>query len=201
MGPGGISLLGTSFAVSEKSFATAAHITGQSEEGLVLVVPRVQSFLDYQDTSDQNVNVFRAKIEGYDPIHDIAILGADVRIGLPYFIGSSDDAPTGARVVSVGFPHADAGRLVLTQQRSSVGARVLLPVGTVKSKHLVLNVQTRPGTSGSPVFIEEQSQIAAMIIGCYAPLKEGGIRLGNIDPQTLHQTTHAVSAEYIREML
>jgi len=40
-----------------------------------------------------------------------------------------------------------------------------------------------------------------MVIGSYAPSIEGGIRLGNIDPYTLHQTTHAVSAEYIASML
>ena len=71
----------------------------------------------------------------------------------------------------------------------------------IKSKHIVLNIQTRPGQSGSPVFRESDSMLVAMIIGSYAPNSSGSISLGGVDPHTLHQTTHAVSAEYILQML
>jgi hypothetical protein len=41
-----------------------------------------------------------------------------------------------------------------------------------------------------------------MITGGYSPTgAAGGIIIGGIDPQTLHQTTHAVSAEYIKGLL
>lgn len=43
--------------------------------------------------------------------------------------------------------------------------------------------------------------LVAMIIGSYAPNSGGSISLGGVDPHTLHQTTHAVSAEYILQML
>lgn len=64
-----------------------------------------------------------------------------------------------------------------------------------------MNIQTRPGQSGSPVFRESDSMLVAMIIGSYAPNSSGSISLGGVDPHTLHQTTHAVSAEYILQML
>jgi hypothetical protein len=36
-----------------------------------------------------------------------------------------------------------------------------------------------------------------MVVGSYAPNGGGGILLGDVDPATLHQTTHAISAEYV----
>jgi hypothetical protein len=62
-----------------------------------------------------------------------------------YSLGGSDELTTGTPVVSLGYPHADHDRLVLTQQASMVGARVLLGENDIKLKHVVLNTQTRPG--------------------------------------------------------
>jgi hypothetical protein len=89
----------------------------------------------------------------------------------------------------------------LTQQRSHVGARIILGSQGIKTKHIVLNVQAKPGQSGSPVFSEDAKVVVAMVLGSYAPGGSSGISLGGIDPQTLHQTTHALSAEYISGLL
>jgi hypothetical protein len=201
--PAGVNLLGTAFLVGEGLFATAAHITDQNDADLVIVVPKIQNLSDFQDTTDSSIVTVPVRIRDYDPVHDIAILeNSGLQLRIPYVLGGADDAPSGAHIVSLGFPHADFGRMVLTQQASTVGARILMNAGPIKAKHLVMNVQTRPGTSGSPVFLKGQDRVVAMVIGSYAPkLEGGGIRLGNIDPYTLHQTTHAVSAEYIASML
>jgi len=149
--PSGVQLLGTAFAVGENIFATAAHITDQNDTGLVLVVPKISNLSDFQDTTDQSINTIPIKIRDYDPIHDVAILEThDAKAVFSYTLGGVDEAVSGAEIISAGFPHADFGRLVLTQQASSVGARILMKAGPVKAKHLVMNVQTRPGTSGSP---------------------------------------------------
>lgn len=147
---------------------------------------------------------FDLKIANYNPIHDICILELvnSGSVTFTYNLGGSDQVGSGSPVVSLGYPHADHGRLVLTQQSSMVGARVLLGAESVKVKHLVLNTQTRPGQSGGPVFTGDGRSVCAMIVGGYSPAgSTGGISLGGIDPQTLHQTTHAVSAEYITGML
>jgi hypothetical protein len=41
----------------------------------------------------------------------------------------------------------------------------------------------------------------ALLIGSYAPGGGGMVSLGGVDPHTLHQTTHAISAEYAKELL
>jgi hypothetical protein len=115
-------------------------------------------------------------------------------------IAGADGAPVGTQISSFGFPHADHGRMVLTRQDTEIGARVLITSGGVKAKHLVLNVQARPGQSGSPIFRTADGQLVGVLIGSYAPGGGGRISLGGVDPHTLHQTTHAVSAEYLSKM-
>jgi V8-like Glu-specific endopeptidase len=202
LGPAGVDLLGTGFAVGRNKIATAAHLTGQNNDSLVALMPQITQMSEYQDTTINQARLSPVTISAYDPIHDIAILDApEIVMNFGYSLGGTDESPPGTRIVSAGFPHADLGRRVLTQQSSTVGARILMAAGPVKAKHIVMNVQTRPGTSGSPVFLEGQPRVCGMLIGSYVPQGAGGIRLGNIDPYTLHQTTHAVSAEYIKAML
>jgi S1-C subfamily serine protease len=195
--------LGTCFAVGQRKFATAAHVTGPTDEGLTAIVGRADNLAAYQDTTDQSAKGASLRITNYDPIHDICILELvhEGVISFGYQLGGSDMIAPGAPVQSLGYPHADHGRLVLTQQSSMVGARILLGSDSVKIKHVVLNTQTRPGQSGGPVFTADGRYVCAMIVGGYAPGGPSGISLGGIDPQTLHQTTHAISAEYITGLL
>jgi hypothetical protein len=200
--PDGVRLLGTCFAVTTRKFATAAHVTGPSDAGLVAIIDRGKFLSDYQDTSDTSVLLLDVKLAEYDPIRDISIVErVDASLAMfAYKIDGSDSTPVGTPVVSFGFPHADTGRRVLTQQASIVGARVLLGNAGLKTKHVVLNTQTRPGQSGGPVFSSDGKRVHAMILGGYRPAG-GSLNIDGVDPQTLHQTTHAVSAEYITAMI
>jgi S1-C subfamily serine protease len=143
-----------------------------------------------------------AQIHAADPYRDLCVLSIDGIQGmLPPLIASADDLSPGEPVVLFGYPHANAGRHVLTRQTADVGARVLLSAGPGTSKNVVLNIQAQPGQSGSPVISAVTGRIAAVLVGSFVPGSGGGIRLGTIDPMTLHQTTHAVSAHYIQEMI
>lgn len=113
-----------------------------------------------------------------------------------------DNIKVGGRVNIFGYPHSDHNRLVLTQQNTIIGAKTLVYSSKIKIKNIVLNIQSRPGQSGSPIIDENNSHsIIGMLIGSYAPQSSGSISLGGIDPQTLHQTTNAIPAEYINEMI
>lgn len=197
----GISLLGTCFLVSEGKFATTQHVTGGDDSNLVIIFPKQDSLLEYQDTSDPEVSSIPAKITEIDPFRDLCILSIEAETSPNYQLGKADDVPPGSSVVVFGFPHADHGRLVLTQQNARVGARVLIESGGIKNKHLILNTQARPGQSGGPVFNPASMTVAGILIGSYAPGGGGGISLGGVDPHTLHQTTHIISAEYLGDMI
>lgn len=201
---GGLTLLGTAFAVGPRKVATAYHVTGASDDGLAIVVPRFSNMLAYQDTSDTRVNMMPVRIVAADPLKDLCVLEFDdpeARVAFSYGLSGTDAVPPGAAVVTWGFPHANSGRIVLTQQVAHVGARVLIENSGQKSKHIVLNTQARDGQSGGPVLDASSSSVVAVLLGSYAPGGGGGISLGGVDPATLHQTTHAISAEYLGAML
>ena len=201
-GANGVDLLGTATLLnSQGKFVTAAHVTNKDDHNLVVVLRPYDSIDDYQDTSDSQVQVIPVGIAAIDPFTDLCILSADIDVSSNLSIGSTDILNVGTVVDIFGYPHADHGRLVLTYQRTEIGARILIKNGVVKTKHVVLNTQARPGQSGSPIFSAYTTTVVAILIGSYAPGGGGGISLGGVDPHTLHQTTHAVSVEYVREML
>lgn len=201
--PDGVALLGTCFAVATDRLATAFHVTGSDDSGVVMVMPRVKSLVEYQDTSDTTLMTAPLRLVAADPIRDLSIfqIPDNSTITFSYSLGSADMVPTGSPVRTMGFPHANVGRLVLTQQQAHVGARILISSSGQKSKYVVLNTQAREGQSGGPVLSSDMQVVVAILIGSYAPGGGGGINLGGVDPWTLHQTTHAISAEYLRKML
>lgn len=199
--PDGIALLGTCFLINRpNTVVTACHVTGNDDNNLVVCFPR--SNVDgYQDTSDNSVKYAAVRIIKSDPIRDICILEGNLNgASSNMLISGTDEIHPCDRLSIIGYPHCTQNRHVLTCQDATVGAKILIDSCGVKSKHIVINIQARDGQSGSPVFRDSDSKLVAMIIGSYAPGK-GTISLGGIDPQTLHQTTHAISAEYISKML
>lgn len=199
--PNGVDLLGTAFVVGNNTLATTKHVTNGDDNNLIIIVPIIQSINDYQDTSANNVQFIPAKISGIDPFKDICILKIDGNVTAPYTLSSIDTVQPGSPVITFGFPHANHGRLVLTQQDTHVGAKILINSNGIKSKHLVLNTLARPGQSGGPVFNPSNMSIVGMLIGAYTPNGGSGVLIGGIDPASLNQTTHVISAEYIKEML
>lgn len=200
--PNGVSLLGTAFFINHRGLlATAAHVTGNNDSGLVIIMNKVNSIQDYQDTSDNEIQCIPAKIKEINPIADVCILEVSVAAQSTFLLDSTDSIHVGENISVFGYPHSNHGRMVLTQQDTSVGAKILINSNGIKLKNLVLNIQSRPGQSGSPIIIPEKRTSAGILIGSYAPHVNGSISIGGIDPQTLHPTTHAISAEYIKEML
>lgn len=200
--PNGVTLLGTAFAINKQGyFATAAHVVNHNDSGLVIINNGLASIQDYQDTTDTRVHCVEAVIAEINPISDVCLLKTDLQIQTTMALSSTDRVQVGSEVVVFGYPHSDHGRMVLTQQNTHIGAKVLIESSNIKFKNVVLNIQSRPGQSGGPIICPSTREIVGMIIGSYAPQNKGAIILGGIDPQTLHQTTHAISAEYIKEML
>ncbi|WNZ81905.1 serine protease [Pseudomonas sp. P108] len=199
--PQGVQFLGTCFTVAtDGRLATANHVLGNNAQNLVIALPKINSFNDYQDTTNNRFEVLPVDIVEVDPTRDIAILkirDASTKI-TP--IGSLDEIKTGENLEIYGFPHCPDGRNVLTFQVTTLGAKILLESSSIKSKHAVLNVQARPGQSGSMVLSRETGRISGILIGAYAP-GGGAILIGNVNPSAIHQTTHVISAHYIRDML
>lgn len=200
--PQGIAMLGTGFMTSDTGLvATTYHTIASTTSGLVVLMPSIKNFSEYQDLSNTDCVYVNCTVEEIDPFHDIAILKTDIKsIGQLPMLGSFDGAAVGEDIAVFGFPHCVEGRRCLTYQRASIGAKVLIDTEGIKSKHAVINIQTRPGQSGSVIVSFAKGTILGMLIGAWTP-GLGGISLAGINPKELHQTTHCVSAEYIRKML
>jgi S1-C subfamily serine protease len=200
--PQGVRLLGTCFMLNKNGlFATASHVANNDNSNLVIFITDKTDLQSYQDTSNNQGQIVPTTILKVDPVRDICILKIDATGFSNITVGGADDVNVTDNVGVVGFPHCIDGRNILTFQNTAVGAKVLIESSGIKSKHLVLNIQTRPGQSGSPIFRLSDSRLVGMIIGSYVPGGGGSISLAGIDPHTLHQTTHAVSSEYIIKML
>lgn len=200
--PHGVNLLGTCFLLNKEGlFATASHVTNNDNSNLVIIFSGNTNLNSYQDTSNTQVQWINTVIHKVDPVRDITILKIEQPIISNIQISGTDNIKVAENIAVVGFPHCVNSRNVLTFQNTVVGAKILIESSSIKSKHIVINIQTRPGQSGSPIFRLSDSKLIAMIIGSYAPSGGGGILLGGVDPHTLHQTTHAVSTEYILNMI
>lgn len=200
--PQHVQILGTGFFVSANKVATTKHVIGVHSEGLVILAPHINDINSYQDTTDNQCRPVSAKIIEIDPIKDLALLEVDASLSgsLPP-IGSLDEVNVSEEIGIFGFPHCVEGRRVLTFQKAEVGAKVLLVSNGIKSKHAVINTQSRPGQSGSLVFSSRLKKIVGLLIGAYAPNQGGGISIGGVNPSELHQTTYCISAEYLKDML
>lgn len=198
---GGVQMLGTGFIISNDGrIATSRHVVGDSDEGLVVLFPKIKMINEYQDTTDNACTPVKVSIIDSDPFRDLVILESQLAFsGIIPPIGSFDDVLVGEQVGIFGFPHCVEGRRVLTYQQAIIGAKVLLESEGIKSKHAVINTQTRPGQSGSLIFSIRANKIIGLLVGAFAP--NSGVIICGINPRELHQTTHCISAEYIKNMI
>lgn len=199
--PTSVVLLGTAFLISNDGrYVTSRHVIGDDPNGIVILEPHIQRFNDYQDVANTQCVYSVATVSEIDPIRDLAILKLNTQFISPLpEIASIDEVIIGERVEIYGYPHCTDARRVLTYQSTEIGAKILLESNGIKNKHAVLNIQSRPSQSGSMVFSRRLKKVIGVLIGTYAP--QDGMMIGNINPAELNQTTHIISAEYIKGML
>ncbi|WP_081336997.1 S1 family peptidase [Pseudomonas putida] len=199
--PRSVKLLGTGFFVGgDGRIVTSRHVIGNDTAGLVVIPPHINSIQEYQDVGDIYCRPATAVVQDVNPIADLAILKIDAKITDCLDIGGLDEVGVGESLDIYGFPHCVDGRRVLTYQSAALGAKVLLPSSSLKIKHGVVNSQTRPGQSGSMVFSSRLNKVVGLLQGTYVG-NGPRVDLIGLNPTELNQTSHIVSAEYIRDML
>ncbi|NLI35280.1 MAG: trypsin-like peptidase domain-containing protein [Bacteroidales bacterium] len=194
-------MLGTGFLVSkEGKVVTARHVVGNEVNDLYVLMPHIPSINAYQDVTDLSCKPVAVNVEDVNPITDLCILKTNLSFnGILPPLESLDNILVGEKIGMFGFPHCVMGRRVLTYQETEIGAKMLLETSGVKSKYATINIQTRPGQSGSLVFNLRNGAIIGLLIGTYAP--SSGVIIAGINPHELNQTSYCISANYIKEML
>src|SRR5574344_463832 len=194
---GAISMLGTGFLVSkEGKVVTARHVIGDEVNDLCVLMPHITNINVYQDVTDLSCKPVAVIVEDVNPISDLCILKADLSFNgtLPP-LESLDNILVGEKIGMFGFPHCVMGRRVLTYQETEIGSKMLLETSGVKSKYATINIQTRPGQSGSLVYNLRNGAIIGLLIGTYAP--SSGVIIAGINPHELNQTSYCISANHI----
>lgn len=196
-----IMMLGSGFFVSnDGKIVTARHVVGDLQKDLFVILPNIPNINTYQDVADLNCQCLSVTIEDVNPITDLCILKIVGTFSSPFpVLGSLDSVIVGQRVGIFGYPHCVHGRRVLTYQETEIGAKMLLETSCIKSKYATINIQTRPGQSGSIIFDIHSGTILGLLIGSYAP--PSGISIAGINPYELNQTSYCISANHIKEML
>jgi len=203
LAPEAVEMLGTGFLVASSRVATTNHVVESAGNNLVVLLPHTKNLDDYQDLTDVNCTIVNASVAEVDPIRDLVILKTRIPLtvnGQIPVLGTLDDDSVGEDIQIYGYPHCVEGRRALTYQKAEIGAKVLIEASGIKSKHAVVNIQSRPGQSGSPVVSPKDGSISAVLMGAWVP-GPSGVIIAGINPRELHQTTHCVSAEYLRGML
>ncbi|WJI15095.1 serine protease [Pseudoxanthomonas winnipegensis] len=201
--PDGVQMLGTGFLFRPDGYiATTQHVVGVDPSNLVILAPHISKIDEYQDLSDNSCVPIPVTVEQLDPIRDLAVLKGEIifNVNLPS-LSSFDRVAVGSDLCIFGYPHCVEGRRALTFQKAELGAKVKISEKGVSTNHAVINVQARPGQSGSIVFNPQTGTVAGVLVGAWAPAGGGGISLGGINPRELHQTTHCVPASYLEEMV
>ena len=196
-----IMMLGSGFFVSnDGKIVTARHVVGDLQKDLFVILPNIPNINTYQDVADLNCQCLSVTIEDVNPITDLCILKIVGTFSSPFpVLGSLDSVIVGQRVGIFGYPHCVHGRRVLTYQETEIRAKMLLETSCIKSKYATINVQTRPGQSGSIIYDIHSGTILGLLIGSYAP--PSGISIAGINPYELNQTSYCISANHIKEML
>ncbi len=202
-------ILGTSFLLPELGlFATCSHVINKNDQNLVLIRQNDFHTMDhFQEPLPERANTFPVTVKAIDPINDLCILQSDhpaLRRTDSYDLVDASDVSVGQDIDLFGFPLALKGRLVLTYQKSHVSAKMMTKSQFSQTKNLVINLQSTPGQSGSPVYFTENGRVklAGVLRGAYnSNGDKQGISLSGIDPETLHPITHVISAEYLKPLL
>lgn len=187
--------LGTGFVVTENKIVTACHVVRNSN--VLCVIPSNDIDIhNYQSTEMPETLCGYVTVEEANPMNDLCILkmqDGSFTGELPV-ISSLDNVHIGERLGMWGFPHCTFGRRLLTYQEMEVGAKMKMG-NDIQYKYATINIQTRPGQSGSLITKSDNGDIVGILLGTYAP--NSGVLIAGINPYELNQSSYCISAEYL----
>lgn len=145
-------VLGSGFFIDERGYLITNHHVIES-----LVDPKYEGYarLYIKLLEDQETKI-PAKVVGYDPILDLALLKVEITPKVVFNLGSSSGIKVGDRVSAIGTPIGLEG--TLTSGIVSSTERKLLTLGNV----FQIDAAVNSGNSGGPL-IDDKLQVQAVV--------------------------------------
>ena len=145
-------MIGSGFFIGKNGFLITNYHVIQSE-----VDPEYEGFSRVYVKPAGNTSVrIPAKVIGWDPIFDLALLKTEITPEVSFVLGSSEDLNLGSRIYAIGSP---AGlEQTLTSGIVSAKDRRFLSLGSV----LQIDAPVNHGSSGGPI-IDEAGRVQAIV--------------------------------------
>ena len=145
-------MIGSGFFIDKSGFLITNYHVIQSE-----VDPEYEGFSRVYVKPAGNTSVrIPAKVIGWDPIFDLALLKTEITPEVSFVLGSSEDLNLGSRIYAIGSP---AGlEQTLTSGIVSAKDRRFLSLGSV----LQIDAPVNHGSSGGPI-IDEAGRVQAIV--------------------------------------
>ena len=145
-------MIGSGFFIDKNGFLITNYHVIQSE-----VDPEYEGFSRVYVKPAGNTSVrIPAKVIGWDPIFDLALLKTEITPEVSFVLGSSEDLNLGSRIYAIGSP---AGlEQTLTSGIVSAKDRRFLSLGSV----LQIDAPVNHGSSGGPI-IDEAGRVQAIV--------------------------------------
>jgi hypothetical protein len=165
----------------------------------------VDNINQYQDTTDLSCRLMPLKMKESLPPYDLCTLelcnGLHIETNA-WELGNLDDCAVGEELGLWGFPHCTDGRVVLTFQRAELGAKLLMGNSGLKTKYGTVNILTRPGQSGSPVYSLRTGKVLGILMGAYDSNRgKGELYINGEKFNFTNQTSYFLSSEYLVQMI
>ena len=145
-------MIGSGFFIDPNGYLITNYHVIQSE-----VDPEYEGFSRvYVKLPDRSSVRIPAKVIGWDPVFDLALLKTEITPDVYFSLGSSEDLNTGSRIYAIGSP---AGlEQTLTSGIVSAQNRRFLSLGSV----LQIDAPVNHGSSGGPI-IDEAGRVQAIV--------------------------------------
>lgn len=200
----GIQPLGTTFIVGH-TLVTALHVINSDDRDIVMLMPKVGNINQYQDASDSSCRTIPIHIKNSIPPLDLCTLELSNGLHIQtqsWELGNLDNCFVGEELGIWGFPHCNEGRVVLTFQKAELGAKLLMENSGIKTKYGTINMLSRPGQSGSPVFSIGTGLLVGILVGAYdSNPGAAGVYINGEKFNFSNQTSYFLSSEYIGKLL
>jgi serine protease Do len=164
--------LGSGFIIDPEGYvATNYHVINEAEEITVRL-------------SDDRE--FKAKVIGFDPKTDLALLKVEVDQPLPYVnLGNSEEARVGDWVIAIGNPFGLGGTVtagIISSRSRDINA------GGIVDNFIQTDASINRGSSGGPLF-NVKGEVIGINTAIAAPSPElGNVGIGFATPSTLAKT-------------
>jgi S1-C subfamily serine protease len=192
----------TAFACSADGyFLTSAHTIKPNDNLGIMICRDINQFQTTQANTLDGVSV---KLVGFDPINDVALLKAEIKLDMnmpapSVFLGNENDIQVGSSVGYLGYPYGSQRLETVKLSSTIVSSKVLTGSGT---RTLQIDSSVNDGNSGGPLVDVASGKIIGIVTGRFSPSGSTPVAyIGNTPLGQESNISYAVGISYAIDLM